>query len=183
MAVWANTTESMLTVSPYIRLIRRFWDSRILLRHSLCCHEVRVSVCAPIMRTAAFLPSGLSFMEDSVAQKAHQEQDVSVLCEIRSSGQTHEPELIRHMCNYSRAMLSHSVVLPYHGLQPARLICPWDSPGKNTGVGCHALLQGIFPTQGSNLSLLPLLHWQMGSLPLVPPGKPLVKRQRRHIYL
>ena len=33
-----------------------------------------------------------------------------------------------------------------HGLQPARLLCPWDSPGKNTGVGGHALLQGIFPT-------------------------------------
>ena len=32
----------------------------------------------------------------------------------------------------------------------ARLLCPWDSPGKNTGVGCHSLLQGIFPTQGSN---------------------------------
>ena len=32
---------------------------------------------------------------------------------------------------------------------PARLLCPWDSPGQNTGVGCHALLQGIFPTQGS----------------------------------
>ena len=50
--------------------------------------------------------------------------------------------------------------------------CPWDSPGKNTGVGCHALLQGIFPTQGLNLHLLLLLHWQAGSLPLVPPGKP-----------
>ena len=35
-----------------------------------------------------------------------------------------------------------------HGLQPAQLLCPWDSPGKNTGVGCQALLQGIFPTQG-----------------------------------
>ena len=33
---------------------------------------------------------------------------------------------------------------------PTRLPCPWDSPGKNTGVGCHALLQGIFPTQGLN---------------------------------
>ena len=31
-----------------------------------------------------------------------------------------------------------------------KLICPWDSPGKNTGVGCHACLQGIFPTQRSN---------------------------------
>ena len=43
---------------------------------------------------------------------------------------------------------------------------------KNTEVGCHFLLQGIFPTQGSNLSLLCLLPWQVGSLPLVPPGKP-----------
>ena len=38
-----------------------------------------------------------------------------------------------------------------HGLQPARLLCPWDSPGKNPGVGCHVLLQGIFPTQGLSL--------------------------------
>ena len=41
-----------------------------------------------------------------------------------------------------------------------RLLYPWDSPGKNTGVGCHVLLQGIFPTQGLNLCLLCLLHWQ-----------------------
>ena len=37
----------------------------------------------------------------------------------------------------------------------ARLFCLWNFPGKNTGVGCHVLLQGIFPTQGSNLCLLP----------------------------
>ena len=43
-----------------------------------------------------------------------------------------------------------------------------------TGVGCHALLQGIFPTQGLNPGLLHLLYWQVGCLPLVPPGKPLV---------
>ena len=35
-----------------------------------------------------------------------------------------------------------------YGLQPARLLCPWDSPGKNTGVGCHVLLQRTFPTEG-----------------------------------
>ena len=40
-----------------------------------------------------------------------------------------------------------------HGLYPIRLLCLWDSPGKNTGVGCHALLQGIFPTQGLNSGL------------------------------
>ena len=38
-------------------------------------------------------------------------------------------------------------------------------------MGCHALLQGIFPTQGSNPPILRLLRWQAGSLPLMPPGK------------
>ena len=56
-----------------------------------------------------------------------------------------------------------------HGLYPARVLCPWDSPGKNTGVSCHSLLQEIFPTQGSNPRLLCLLHWQAGSLSLAPP--------------
>ena len=46
------------------------------------------------------------------------------------------------------------------------------SPGKNTGVGCHAIIQGIFLTQGSNPLFLRLLHWQADSLPLEPPGKP-----------
>ena len=48
------------------------------------------------------------------------------------------------------------------GRQPARLPCTWDFPGKNTGVGSHFLLQGIFLTQGSNPSPL---HWQVDSLP------------------
>ena len=38
-----------------------------------------------------------------------------------------------------------------HGLQPARVLYSWNSPGKNTGVGSHSFLQGIFLTQGSNL--------------------------------
>ena len=46
-----------------------------------------------------------------------------------------------------------------------------DSQGKNTGMGCHDLLRGIFPTQGSNPNLLCLLHWQVDSL-LAPPGRP-----------
>ena len=56
---------------------------------------------------------------------------------------------------------SHLTLLPPHGLKPARLLCPWDFPGKNTGVGCHFLLQEIFLTQGSNRRLL---HWQADSL-------------------
>ena len=57
-----------------------------------------------------------------------------------------------------------------HRLSPDRLLCPWDFPDENTGMGCHFLLQGIFPTQGSNFLNLP--HWQADSLPLMPPGKP-----------
>ena len=45
-----------------------------------------------------------------------------------------------------------------HGLEPSRLLCPWNSPGKNPGVDCHFLLQGIFLTQGSNLGLLCCRH-------------------------
>ena len=58
-----------------------------------------------------------------------------------------------------------------------------DSVGKNTGMGCHSLLQGIFLTQGLNLHLLHLLHWQVGSLPLVPPGKPIRYRNSEIIML
>ena len=53
--------------------------------------------------------------------------------------------------------VSHSVVsdsLKTHRLYLARLLCPWHSPGKNTGVGSHSLLQGIFSSQGLNQSLL-----------------------------
>ena len=53
-------------------------------------------------------------------------------------------------------------------------LCLWGFSDKNTGVGCHALLQGIFLTQGSNLCFLGLLHWRADSLPLVPPGKPSI---------
>ena len=49
-------------------------------------------------------------------------------------------------------VVSHS--LRPRGLQPTRLLRPWDSPGKNTGVGCHFLLQGTFLTQGLNPGLL-----------------------------
>ena len=65
--------------------------------------------------------------------------------------------------------------MPSMCLQPSRLLCPWDSPGKNTGLDCHALLQGIFPTQESNPGLLHLLHWQAGSLPLAPFGNPVLE--------
>ena len=51
-----------------------------------------------------------------------------------------------------------------------RLLCPWDSPGRNTGVGCQSLLQGIFLTQVSNLCLLCLLHCRWILYPLSHVG-------------
>ena len=53
------------------------------------------------------------------------------------------------------------------------LLCPWITPGKNTGADFHFLLQGIFSVQGSNPCLLCFLHWQAYSLPLAKPGSPV----------
>ena len=78
------------------------------------------------------------------------------------------------------AVLSHSVVSTLGNVMdcsPPGSSVHGDSPGKNTGVGCHALLQGIFATRELNPHLLCLLHCQVDSLPLKPPGKPLL-----HIY-
>ena len=50
-----------------------------------------------------------------------------------------------HLCCQACLTLSDP-----RGCGPHRLLCPWDSPGRNVGAGCHFLLQGIFPTQGPN---------------------------------
>ena len=87
------------------------------------------------------------------------------------------------MCVCTR---THSVVfnpLRLHGLWPARLLHPWNFPGKNTGVGCHFLLQRIFPTQGFNPCLLCPLHWQEDSLPLAPPLSSLIARRSNQSIL
>ena len=62
--------------------------------------------------------------------------------------------------------LQSCLTLRPHGLQTARFLCSWIFPGKNTAMGCHTLLQGIYPTQGSKLHLLHcrwgLYHWATG---------------------
>ena len=79
---------------------------------------------------------------------------------------------LRHTGMLSAQLLQLYPTLRPHGLESARLLCPWDSPGKNIGAGCHFLLPGIFPTQGSNPCLLWLLHWQADSLPQSLLGSP-----------
>ena len=74
-------------------------------------------------------------------------------------------------CVVCHARLCPTLCSP-HGLQPSRLLGPWGSLGKNARVGCHFLLQGMFPTQGLNLCLL---HWQTSSLPLSHQRSPLLR--------
>ena len=58
-----------------------------------------------------------------------------------------------HMKVKESELAQSCLTLRPHKMSPIRLLCAWDFPGKNTGVGCHFLLQGIFPTQGSNSGL------------------------------
>ena len=73
------------------------------------------------------------------------------------------------LCVCAQSLQSSLDSLRCHGLKSARLLCPWDFPGKNAGVACHALLQGIFLTQGLNSCLL---HRQKDSLLLSHQGTP-----------
>ena len=81
------------------------------------------------------------------------------------------------MWEWSRSVVPDSV--RPHGLQPIRLFCPWDFPGKDTGVGF--LLQGIFPTQGSNPGLLhcrQILYWlSYKGRPILIPKTSIKKKQ------
>ena len=76
-----------------------------------------------------------------------------------------------HVCSWAK-MLSCVQLFATLWIMAHQVPLSMGFPGKKTGVNCHALLQGIFVTQGSNLCLLCLLHWQVGSLPLAPSRKP-----------
>ena len=88
----------------------------------------------------------------------------------RRGGQTERAALtsIHYCCCCQVASVVSGSVRP-HTRRLTRLSHPWDSLGKNTGMGSHFLLQGIFLTQGSNPSLL---HWQVDSLPSSHLGSP-----------
>ena len=78
------------------------------------------------------------------------------------------------VCVWVCVLVTHScLTLQSHGLWPTYLLCPWDFPGKNTAVGSHSLLQGIFQTQGSNLGFL---HCRQILLMSEPQEKSLYKQ-------
>ena len=93
----------------------------------------------------------------------HESRTAGSICSCRDS-------VLVCVCVLSRFSHAWLFVTPWSVALQAPL--SMDSPGKNTGVGCQALLQGIFPIQGLNPHLLCILRLQVGSLPLVPPGTP-----------
>ena len=80
-----------------------------------------------------------------------------------------KPFLDPPLCTRAKSLQSCPTLWDPVDCSPTRLLCPWDSPDKNAGVGCHGHLRGIFLTQGSNLRLYCLLHRQVSSSPLAPP--------------
>ena len=85
--------------------------------------------------------------------------------------------VMRCVCAQS---LIHVQLFATQELEPPKLLCPWNFLGENTGVGCHSLLQGIFPAQESNLHLLSLLHWEIARVqPQWIQGKSKWVRSRR----
>ena len=127
--------------------------------HRLICKSIREVPRTIWRKTAPFLPG----------QSQRQSRDHSgIMWALKSEdgplwwpGASLEKRCQDFLTRCCRSAMSD--YLPPCGLQPTRLLCPWDSPGKNTGVDCHFLLQGIFPTQGLSLRLLHLLLWQAAS--------------------
>ena len=99
-------------------------------QESSSCLLVALCPCCPSRDCSANSPS----WPRSPRQTSEFTLDPSLLC--------------MHACSLASAV---SDSLQPQGLQPARILCPWDSPGENTGMGCHALLQEIFPTSGIKL--------------------------------
>ena len=90
-------------------------------------------------------------------------------------------QLPLHMCVHSVLSCVRLSVTPR--TVPARILCPWDSPGKNTALGCHFLLQGLSPTQGSNPCLLHLLHSRLILYPLSHLGSTPTHRFPLKLFL
>ena len=133
-----------------------FWASPFLLESRDACGSFYICD-GPAVKRITFLRSLASFHFNTVLRGS-----IWVLAVLRYWGivavLSTWAELVTsrvctnpHVCMRACSVVSDSLQPP--GLWPTRLLSPWNSPGKNTGVGCHFLLQEIFPTQGSNLCL------------------------------
>ena len=94
---------------------------------------------------------------------------MNILVVIQNCMQHHWPfyySVPLYVCMSAKSLQSCPTLCNPMDCKPTRLLCSWDSPGKNTGVGCHALLQGVFLTQGSNPCHLRLLHCRQILYPL-----------------
>ena len=80
--------------------------------------------------------------------------------------------LMSAVCTCVCSVTSVAESLQPHRLQPSRLLCPWDSPGTNTEVGCHGLLHGDLPEPGIEPRSPASPSLQADSLPTESPGKP-----------
>ena len=88
-----------------------------------------------------------------------------------------------HACLCAKSLQSCLTLLGPMDCSPPSSSVHGDSSGKNTGVGCHALFQGIFLTKRMNPHLSCVLCWQASSLPLEPPGKPIYITSSLSIHL
>ena len=106
-------------------------------------------------------------------------QGMETLKDTLSKGIFYRLSVIWSEVKWSRSVVSDS--LRPHRLQPNRLLHPWDFPGKNTGVGCYFLLQGIFPTQELNPGFL---HCRQMLYPLSHQGtKPWLPLKNKSVWL
>ena len=114
----------------------------------LCArHWAREPTCLPLLRHY-YLHSTHDRIDSEMLGdflKAPALPDFNTSCNLTN---TNAMTLTNPSTSVSHSVMSNS--LRPHGLWPTRFLCQWDSPSKNTGMGCHALLQGIFLIQGSN---------------------------------
>ena len=97
-----------------------------------------------------FVWLGFGFFQEQNGLQPHVPQSLQILLLLNLPGT--QGQALQCKESVTSSVMSNSLH-PYR-LQPARLLCPWDSPDKNIAVGCHFLLQGIFLTQRSNPGLL-----------------------------
>ena len=112
--------------------------------------------------------------EKIIANEATEKELISKICKQLMQLNSRKINDPINWCFKMQRMLSHFSHLQLSATPwtvACKAPCPRDSPGKNTRVRCHTLLQGISSTQRLNTHLLCLLHCQVGSLPLVPLGK------------